>query len=148
MFSILIYILELGIEWLHLISWWGKSTEFKILRYTLDYWWYLEGVFFIGYTLIYGILYFGLNPPPPMGSFDIKNEAYCVRRLDRGFSRIKSDFNNVNLPAYTLAPTAPISSYRPKASNKSHKISTLQADSSHFSGVTLKCINETITSRV
>lgn len=79
-----------------------------------------------------------------MGSFDIKNEAYCVRRLDRGFSRIKSDFTNVNLPAYTPAPAAPYAiiqtAYKPQ-------ITTLHADSSHFSGITLKCINEAITSR-
>lgn len=57
---------------------------------------------------------------PPIGSFDIKNEAYCVRRLDRGFSRIKSDFNNVNLPAYTLVICCPIPSYRPYKATNNH----------------------------
>ena len=58
-----------------------------------------------------------------------------MRTIDRGFSRIKSDFNNVNLPAYTLAPAVPLFHHTDRIKPQ---ITALQADSSHFSGVTLK----------
>lgn len=48
---------------------------------------------YIGFYILNGNL-----PPPPISSFDIKNEAYCVRRLDTRFITLKSDFNNVNPP--------------------------------------------------
>lgn len=70
-----------------------------------------------------------------------------VSRTAVGFSALKCFKQNVNLPGYTFAPAALIPLYRPQTSNKLLKINTLHADSSHFPGVNLKCINEAITKR-
>lgn len=82
------------------------------------------------------------NIPPPLWFGRFKKLGWCRCGTDRGFTRIKSDFYNVNLPAYTLAPAAPYTIIQ--TANKP-QIGTIQADFSHFPGVTLKCINEAIS---
>lgn len=105
----------------------------------------------MGYTRIYGILYFELKRTPLSRYIQfgkVRILSWCRCAIDTGFSTLKSEMYYVNLPQYTLTPTTPIPSYRQQTSNKSPKIATLQADSSHFPGVTLNVINEAITSRI
>ena len=75
----------------------------------------------MGYTRIYGILYFELKRTPPIPlyiRFGIEILGWCRNAIDRRFLALKSRKNNVNLPAYTLAPAAPIPSYTPFANPK------------------------------
>lgn len=70
--------------------------------------------------------------------FGVEKLSWRVDRTARRFLTLKSEKYNVNLPGYTLTPTTPIPSYRQQTSNKSPKITTLQADYSHFSAMILK----------
>ena len=79
--------------------------------------------------------------PPPMGILlrYVEFDKDCVSRTTMGFSGKQHLKQNVNLPGYTLASAAPPPSYKPQ-------ITALQADFSHFSGVVIKMITESITS--